>query len=196
MPFARALAIFMLLPLTAVALGGVALGGVARAAEPAWRYSVVAGEGARELRVEATLAAGYSEELSVDDGAEPFVRDVAVDAGRGWRTLAPKNGSWFAPECVRGCKLRYRFELARVADALQSEAGERLGAVVQAPPSTWLLHPLHAPPGRDYRFSVKTPPGLVFATGVRRAGRDEYGADVTQLKDSPYRRSGRSPSSA
>ena len=156
------------------------------AAEPAWRYTIVAGEGARELRVEATIAAGYSEEFSVDDGAEPYVRDVAVDAGSGWRTVAPKSDSWFAPECARGCKLRYRFELARAADALQSETAARLGATFQAPPSTWLLHPLHVKPGRDYRFTVSMPPGFTFATGLRRAGRDAFGADVSELRDSPY----------
>lgn len=159
--------------------------GAARAGEPAWRYAVAAGDGARELRVEATVAAGYSEELSVDDGAEPFVRDVAVDAGGGWRAVAPKDDSWFAPECARGCKLRYRFELARAAAALSSEAGQSFGAVIQAPPSTWLLHPLHARPGRDYRFTVATPPGIAFVSGVHRGGAG-YGADVTQLKDSPY----------
>ena len=166
------------------------LAGAARAAEPAWRYTVTAGDGARELRVEATIAAGYSDELSVDDGAEPFVRDVAVDAGAGWRAVPAKDDSWFAAECARGCKLRYRFELARAAAALSSEAGQMLGAVTQAPPSTWLLHPLHARPGRDYRFTVATPREITFVTGVRRAGqdggRDAYGADVTQLKDSPY----------
>ena len=179
MPFARALTIALL-------FAGLLLPAAARAAEPAWRYVVTAGEGARELQVEATIAGGYSQEFSVDDGAEPFVRDVAVDAGAGWRTVAVKDDSWLAPECVRGCKLRYRFELARAADALGSEAGERLGVTTQAPPSTWLLHPLHAARGRDYRFRVITPPGVVFATGVRRAGRDEYGADVSELKDSPY----------
>ena len=79
-----------------------AAGGVARAAEPAWRYDVAVGEGARELVVEATIAAGYSEEFSVDDGAEPFVRDVAVDAGGGWHAVVPKHDSWLAPECARG----------------------------------------------------------------------------------------------
>jgi hypothetical protein len=163
-----------------------AAAGVAGAAEPAWRYEVAVGEGARELRVEATIAPGYSDEFSVDDGAEPFVRDVAVDAGGGWHALAPKNDSWFAPECARGCKLRYRFELERAAEALGGEEGERLGAVTQAPPSTWLLHPLHAPAGRVYRFHVTTPPGIGFVTGVHRVARDSYGADVTQLRDSPY----------
>ncbi|HEX9104247.1 MAG TPA: hypothetical protein VF997_18685 [Polyangia bacterium] len=180
------MAVVTLRALAIVALAAVA----ARAGEPAWRYQVAVGGDGRELRVEATLAAGYADELSVDDGAEPFVRDVAVaaDGGRGggWRAVAAQAGSWRAPECARGCKLRYRFELARAAAALSSEAGERLGEVTQAPPSTWLLHPLHAPPGRDYRFWVTTPPGLAFVTGVHRAGRDGYGADVAQLEDAPY----------
>lgn len=163
------------------------LGGVARGAEPAWRYQVSAGEGARELRVEAAIAAGYSQEFSVDDGAEPFVRDVAVSSdGSAWRAVPVKDDSWFAPECVRGCRLRYRFELARAAAALSSEAGEWLRDVIQAPPSTWLLHPLHAPAGRDYRFSVAMPAGLRFVTGVHRVGDEAWGADVSQLRDSPY----------
>ncbi|HEY2747257.1 MAG TPA: hypothetical protein VGL86_21695, partial [Polyangia bacterium] len=184
--FARAPSIVLLL--LAIAPGAVHAAPPS-SSEPAWRYTVTAGEGARTLAVEAVIAAGYSQEFSVDDGAEPFVRDVAVSAdgaGAGWRTIAPKNDSWFAPECVRGCKLRYRFELARAADALSSESGERLGATTQAPPSTWLLHPLHVPAGREYRFRVVTPPGIAFVTGVRRAGRDEYGADVSELEDSPY----------
>ena len=172
------------LVLMALSIGAASAG----AAEPAWRYAVTAGAGARELTVEVTLAPGDSDELSVDDGAEPFVRDVAVSVSDGaWQPLAPRGSSWWAPSCrVRGCRLRYRFELERAAARLQSEAGERLGAVTQAPPSTWLLHPLHAPPGRDYRFDVTTPPGLRFVSGVRRLGPDSYGADVTTLKDSPY----------
>ena len=164
------------------------LAGAARAAEPAWRYEVTAGAGARELTVEAKIAGGYSDEFSVDDGAEPFVRDVAVSIdGGAWQTIEKKGDSWFAPQCrARGCALRYRFLLERAAEALSSEAGERLGTVTQAPPSTWLLHPLHATPGRDYRFHVQSPAGLGFVTGVRRAGRDGYGADVTQLRDAPY----------
>jgi len=163
------------------------VGGVAGAAEPAWRYQVTAGEGARELRVDGVIAGGYSQELSVDEGAEPFVRDVAVSTdGKSWRTIAPKDDSWFAPECVRGCRVRYRFELERAAAALSSEAGEKLDTVIQAPPSTWLLHPLHAPPGRDYRFAVTAPAGIRFVTGVHRVGADAFGADVSQLRDSPY----------
>src|SRR5205807_2807449 len=77
-----------------------------------------------------------------------------------------------------------RFELRRAAERLDGDAGERLsGDVIQSPPSTWLLHPLHPPPGRDYRFRVR---GATFASGVRRVAPDTYGADVTTLADAPY----------
>lgn len=160
----------------------------AAAGEPAWRYQVVVGDGARELAVSATLAPGYSEELSVDDGAESFVRDVAVDDGGGWRPLSPRGTSWRAPGCARrGCRLRYRFELARAAARLDSETAGRLAATtLQAPPATWLLRPLHPPSGRDYRFTVATPPELRFVSGVHRAADGSWGADVTTLSDAPY----------
>jgi hypothetical protein len=95
----------------------ILLTSAAHAAEPAWRYEVTAGAGARELTVEASFAAGYSEELSVDDGAEPFVRDVAVEDGGQWRPVAPRRDAWIIPACrARGCRVRYRFELARAAE--------------------------------------------------------------------------------
>ena len=107
---------------------------------------------------------------------------TAVDGSRSRRRAT--RGS--RRSVARVCALRYRFLLERAAASLSSEAGEQLGVVTQAPPSTWLLHPLHATAGRDYRFTVRAPAGLGFVTGVRRVGRDAYGADVTQLRDSPY----------
>ncbi|MDB4967378.1 MAG: uncharacterized protein JWN44_3067 [Myxococcales bacterium] len=157
--------------------------GAAEAAEPAWRYEVDADVDAKELRIDATLAPGYSEELSVDDGAEPFVRDVVVEEAGKWRPVAARGDSWFIPSCAKGCRLRYRFELRRAAERLDGEAGQRLGGVIQAPPSTWLLHPLHPAPGRDYRFRVR---GATFVSGVRRVAADSYGADVSTLLDSAY----------
>jgi hypothetical protein len=162
----------------------------AAAGEPVWRYDVTVAAEARELAVVASFAPGYAEELSVDDGAEPFVRDVAVaveGGSDGWRAVAPRGGSWFVPGCRRrGCRVRYRFELTRAAAALDSETAGRLGAATQAPPSTWLLRPLHPPPGRDYRLAVTTPPGLRFVSGVHRAADGSFGADVATLSDAPY----------
>jgi hypothetical protein len=161
----------------------VVLAGVAHA-DAGWRYEVTADASARELRVEATLAAGASEELSVDDGAEPFVRDVEVEEGGRWTRVAPRNDSWFVRAChTRGCRLRYRFQLGAAADKLDNENAQRFGELTQAPPSTWLLHPLNPPRGVTYRFHVTAPGG--FASGVHRAG-DAYEADANTLPDAPY----------
>ena len=73
------------------------LAGAAHAAEPAWRYEVTADARAGELTVLATFAAGYADELSVDDGAEPFVRDVAVEDNGQWRTVTARRG---VADCV------------------------------------------------------------------------------------------------
>jgi hypothetical protein len=118
------------------------------------------------------------------------VRDVQVDDGRGWQPVAERNGSWFAPGCPkRGCRVRYRYQLERAADALGSEAASRDGAVIQAPPSTWLLHPLRAGRGKSYRFHVTPAPGVVFATGVYvapNAPSGTYEADIGDLEGAPY----------
>lgn len=56
------------------------------------RYDVTASEGARELAVEVRIAPfpDHDGELSVDDGAEPFVRDVEWSStiARHWRPSA------------------------------------------------------------------------------------------------------------
>src|SRR4051812_23067829 len=114
----------------------LALGGVARGAQ--WNYRITASD--RDLTVEAQIAPGFSPELSVDDGAERFVRDVALQTAHGWQKVPPQGTSWLIPACARaGCTLRYRFQLARAATALRNETAQRLGEVIQAPPSTWLL---------------------------------------------------------
>ena len=159
--------------------------GTASAAPPtAWRYDVQADGGARTLTVDARFDAGDAGEFSVDDGAEPFVDDVAVETPTGWRTIARHDDAWRL-DCARGCHVRYRFRLEEAATALESETAQHYGAVIQATPPTWLLHPLHARGGRRYHFVVHMPAGLAFASGVALDG-DGYGADVTTLSDAPY----------
>src|SRR6185295_14557540 len=62
---------------------------------------------ARELTVAVTFPPGTAAELSVDDGAEPFVRDVVQDDGRG-HPVEARGTSWFAPACSGGCRTRHR----------------------------------------------------------------------------------------
>ena len=180
--FAIAVFALFVLPVAAEARAG------GPAPEPAWRYEVQVGAGARELTILATLAAGAPEELSVESGAEPFVRNVELEDYGHWQPLKPRGTSWFAPSCTqRGCRLRYRFLLAKAVDAMDSEVAEWAGPAIQSPPSTWLLHPLGAGAGARYRFHVRSPVGLRFVSGVHPGpGDDVYEADVSDLPDAPY----------
>ena len=167
----------------------LALSSSARGAEAVWRYEVQAGERARELTIEATLASSPTKELSVDEGAEPFIKDVELEDHGSWKRLQPKQGSWYAAACTSGCRLRYRVELGHCADRLGNETAARENAIIQAPPSTFLLHPTDAMEGRDYRFHVRTPAGLTFVSGVHLApdgAADTYQADTGDLPEAPY----------
>lgn len=149
---------------------------------------VTAGPGARELSVEGTLAPGSPEELSVDEGAEPFVRDLEVDDGGGFHALSPRGTSWFAPGCTaRGCKLRYRFALAEASKRIDDvDRGMAMGDVYFAPPSTWLVRPMNPTSRAPFRLRVITPAGIHFATGLAREENGTYVADVSDVAESPY----------
>jgi hypothetical protein len=164
----------------------------------ALRYEVSAGLGAAEVTVEAVLPKGTSPELSIESGAEPFLRDVTVQRGEAFERIEREgaSASWFIPSCAeQGCRLRYRFLLAEAAGAIDDFGiASEHGGVLLAPPSTWLLRPLRARAGsgaeeQPYRFRVTTPPGLEFVTGVFPAedgAKDTYGADLTDLPEAPF----------
>lgn len=164
----------------------------------ALRYEVSAGPGAAEVTVEAVLPKGTSPELTIESGAEPFVRDVTVQRGEAFER-APRqasSASWFIPSCAeRGCRLRYRFMLAEAAGAFDDFGiASEHGGVLLAPPSTWLLRPQRARPGQSgeeqpYRLRVATPPGIEFVTGVFPAedgAKDTYSADLADLPEAPF----------
>lgn len=153
-----------------------------------WSYAVTAGEGARELTVEATLARGSSSELSVEDGAEPYVSAVEADEGTGFHSVSRTGTSWIVPGCAtNGCRLRYRFALADAARALGDvDRALAIGDAWLAPPSTWLLRPLH-PEGRaPFRLTVTTPPGVAFVSGLARDAGGAFVADVSDVAEAPY----------
>lgn len=149
-------------------------------------YSVQAGEGARELRIEVAFADAPSGGLTFDDGMGRYARDVEVARGKAWRPLAVQDDSVPAAACGRGCRLRYLFLLAEAAQASRdrNSAFEQKGAFVAAP-SAWLLRPGARGPGR-YRLRVATPPGTTFATGLFPSGPDGYEADLADLPEAPY----------
>jgi predicted metalloprotease with PDZ domain len=160
----------------------------------AWTYEVVAGPEARELTINASFPAGSELEFTVDEGAEPFVRDVAVQSGARWDPVAPHDGSWTVLACRSGCALRYRFLLADATRTIRDPevAIAHQGALL-APPSTWLLRPVSGPGNGSFRFHVATPPGVAFATGVAPAPSAPgwYEATVADLPSAPYSGFGR-----
>ena len=133
-------------------------------------YDVTAGGGARELSVEAQIPAfpDRAGELSVNDGAEPFVRDVAILSAGVPVAVERRGDSWFAPQCAaHGCRIRYRFALREAADALDDEdRATAYGEVLESPPGTWLLRPLQPPAGATAELNVSTPKELRFAAGL------------------------------
>lgn len=181
-------------PTLAPAHGATAPPPPATVAIPAsgYRYEIRATEGAEELWVDAAFAAGSPAELSVDDGAEPFVRGVAVAAAEGpFVPLAATGTAWMAPTCqARGCRVRYRFALAEAARRLDdANVAEERDGVFLAPPSTWLLHPLDPPAGAPFRMHVTAPPGIAFVTGVLPAAdgaADTWEADVSDIYETPF----------
>jgi hypothetical protein len=158
--------------------------------EGSWRYDVVAGPGARQLRIDAWLPPGSLADLVVRRGAERFVHEAEVEDGDGWREVPWRGAALHAPECAHGCHLRYRFDLSDAAVALRdTDLAIAWGDVVEASPSVWLLHPTLAPRGASYRFRVRTPADVSFATGIfaaEDAAPGTYEADATTIGVAPY----------
>ncbi len=145
---------------------------VALVASAGLRYEVTASAAASELAIEARIPAfpDRDGELSVDDGAEPFVRDVVILSAGGTVPIERRGDSWFAPSCAaHGCRIRYRFALREAATARADEDLAALyGEVVESPPGAWLLRPLRVPAGASAELSVSTPEGMRFVSGLPR----------------------------
>lgn len=133
-----------------------------------WGYEVLVLPGARELSVTATFTGDMDGELTVEEGAEPFVRDVEVIGPRGPARLDENHRSWFLREpCRPSCTVRYRYRLLDAAQANDDVALARaVGDAIEAPPSTWLLRPARAFLGTPFSFHVATSPGDRFVSGV------------------------------
>jgi hypothetical protein len=145
-----------------------------------WSYELGASADGRELRVQATLPPSTAP-LAVDDRTAPFVRDVEVRDGAGWRPAPAK--SW----CPAGCLVRYRFLLSDAARAAaDADIADGFNGAFVAPASTWALHP-----GDEPALAVRIHwlgPGT-FLSGAPPAG---DGAEATfestdaGLADAPY----------
>jgi hypothetical protein len=139
-----------------------------QATAPSWSYEVEADSGAHELSIVATFTGETDPELTVEEGGEPFVRDVEVTGGKGSLRLEEKRGSWFLREpCRPTCTVHYRYRLLDAARASGEVSVARLVQdSIEAPPSTWLLRPARAVSETPFRFHVTTAPGDAFVSGV------------------------------
>jgi len=136
-----------------------------------WSYEVTASPGASELSVVATFPKGTDRRLIVLERADTFVVGVEVeqkdDKQGPWREVRREGSVWTVPECVKGCRVRYRYLLADGAGSWGDLAiGMREHGVTESPPSTWLLRPEHTSDGRALRFHVTSAPGETFVSGV------------------------------
>ena len=178
---------FLVAPVLAAA-AAVAAARPARLVDPAVRYVVAAGEGARELRVEATLRSGLGGALALDRGMGAYVRDPEVQDGESWRTIARQGDRFDIPSCrSRPCRIRYRFALAEAAQQVhdRNRATEQQGALL-APPSSWLLRPTEGGEAR-FRLEVATRPGTTFVTGLFPVPDGAaYEATLDDLEEAPY----------
>ncbi len=146
-----------------------------------------------ELAVHASFPQWTNSELSVTEGAEPYVKDVTVTAHDGGspRKIERVNGSWFASECANGCDASYRFLLGRAGNDIdEDDVAMTSRNFSEAPPSAWLLRPMQifatAPVHLHVVSHVKD---VVMATGVRRARSGAAGTyELTQgeLPITPY----------
>ncbi len=161
-----------------------------------WSYDVTAGPGGNDLSVVATFPRGTDSRMTVIEHADTFLVGVAVehrdDSERPWHDVRRVGSEWMVPECIHGCRVRYRYLLADGAAAWGSVAlGVREDGVIEAPPSTWLLRPEHTIVGTPVRFHVESAPGDAFVTGVFAAPNTPssahiYEAHVGDFLQLPY----------
>ncbi len=162
-----------------------------------WDYRADLDAAAETLAVEARFGPGTSSELSVTEGAEPYVRDVTVqpleaDGHAAKAAALPVQGtSWFLPACPLGCVVRYRFLLREAAEAIDADdTANALGqGFYEATAPAFLLHPLVAHEGDLFRLRVRTRAPFVFATGITRSKSGiagDYEGRANELGATPY----------
>lgn len=133
------------------------------------------------LRIDGRFNSVAGTRFEMERGVAPYVRDLeaaaplpAATVTTSWTAVARSGDGFEVPACAHGsCQLRYRFMLREAAVAFDStDWAVAIGGLIVAPPSTWLLAPSAPQTGLRQalrlRFSVTTPPGQGFATGVRR----------------------------
>ena len=138
-------------------------------ANGSWAFEVEAPpEGSRTVVVEATFDNARTERIAIAKDATPFVRDMQVRAGEGYRTVERRGTFWVEPTCMRHCTLRYRIDLGELAKACGDEVdcARRVGDATLSPALSWLVHPS---PKTDVpvRVRVNAPDAVQFMSGMQ-----------------------------
>lgn len=137
-----------------------------------WSYEVEApAQGSRTVIVEATFDDAKTERLAVVRESAPFVREVSVRSGGGFRSVARRGDEWIEPSCMQHCTVRYRIDLGALAEACGDEVdcARRVGEATLSPALAWLMHPV---PRLDVpvRVRVRSPEPGQFASGMSPLG--------------------------
>lgn len=133
-----------------------------------WTFDVEAPpEGSRTLVVEATFENARTERIGVSRDSAPYVRDVLVRTGAGYRTVERRGKEWFEPSCLRHCTVRYRIDLGELASACGDEVdcARRVNDSTLSPSLAWLLHPVPRTDVPVY-LRVKGSTDKTFASGM------------------------------
>jgi hypothetical protein len=135
-------------------------------------YELTFDEPTGDVLGRATLPPGTNPTLVVADDLVPFVADVRLQgdkAGQGDRAGVTQIDNGFrVPACAKGCVVSYRVRLGQASRRIRDlDTAARLGSVLEAPPSSFLLVPQEGPADATVRFSVVGSPGTSFVTGVR-----------------------------
>lgn len=150
-----------------------------------WQYRAKVLEGG-DLGVEAQFPSGTSTRLELPRRSRPFLTQLE---------LAPREGGRFrgvdleaeASECAQGCRIRYRFALARATEALRGVAGSaHFDGGLMTSTSLWLLHPEDAPDGARYHLRFEPSPGQVFVSGLSRSGPLTFTGPAEHVSPSPF----------
>lgn len=133
-----------------------------------WSYEVDAPrEGSRAVVVEATFEEARTARIAVPRESAPFVRDVEVRTGAGWRPVERRGAEWIEPSCMARCTVRYRIDLGELAESCGDEVdcARRVDDATLSPALAWLAHPV---PKRDVPVvvRVRTPDPTEFASGM------------------------------
>lgn len=140
-----------------------------------WTYEVDAPpEGSRTVVVQATFDNARTDRIAIARESAPFVRDVQLKTGNGYRVVERRGSGWYEPTCERHCTVRYRIDLGELAAACGDEVdcARRVGEATLSPALAWLAHPS---PKTDVPVTVRvrTPNALQFLSGMH--ANDESG---------------------